>query len=99
MDMGKLVPDELITPPLKKRILKDDCKNGFILDGFPRTIPQAESLADSNIAITKVINFKASEETIIKRISGRRTCKKCHAIFHITNIPPKKEGICDKCGG
>ena len=98
MDTGKLVPDELVIGLLKDRILKEDCKNGFILDGFPRTIAQAEALENSDVVIDKVLNFKASEETIISRISGRRTCKKCSAIYHIKNIPPKAEGICDKCG-
>lgn len=99
MDAGKLVPDELVIKLLKERISKDDCRKGFILDGFPRTIAQAESLDDSNIKIDKVLNFKANKETIIQRLSGRRTCKKCNAIYHIENIPPEKEGICDKCGG
>ncbi|MFH1324245.1 MAG: adenylate kinase [Nanoarchaeota archaeon] len=98
MDSGKLVPDELAINLLKERIKKDDCKHGFILDGFPRTIPQAEAL-EGNVEINKVINFKATDETVISRISGRRTCKKCSAIYHIKNIPPKVEGVCDKCGG
>lgn len=99
MGSGKLVPDELVIGLLKDRIAKDDCQNGFILDGFPRTIPQAEALIKSNVQIDKVLNFKASDELVIGRISGRRTCKKCNAIYHIRNIPPKVEGICDKCGG
>jgi adenylate kinase len=99
MDSGKLVPDKLVINLLKERISKDDCKKGFILDGFPRTTAQAESLDNSNVKIDKVLNFKAGEETVIQRLSGRRTCKKCNAIYHITNIPPKKEGKCDKCGG
>ena len=99
MNSGKLVPDNLIINLMKERILEDDCKNGFILDGFPRTIPQAEALKNSDVKIDQVLNFKAKEETIIQRLSGRRTCKNCNAIFHITNIPSKTEGICDKCGG
>ncbi len=99
MDTGKLVPDDLVIDLLKQRIAQDESKDGFILDGFPRTIPQAEALDKSNVKIDKVLNFKATEKTIIERISGRRTCKKCGAIFHIKNIPPKVEGICDKCGG
>jgi adenylate kinase len=98
MDSGKLVPDNMIINPMKERISKDDCKNGFILDGFPRTVPQAKSL-EGEVKIDKVLNFKAKGETIIQRLSGRRNCKACGAIFHITNIPPKTEGICDKCGG
>lgn len=99
MDAGKLVPDDLVINLLKDRISQKDCKNGFILDGFPRTISQAEALDKGNIPIGKVLNFKASERTIISRISGRRTCKKCNAIYHIKNIPPKVKGICDKCQG
>ncbi len=99
MDSGKLVPDELIINLMQERIAKDDCKNGFILDGFPRTIPQAEALGSSDVQIGKVLNFKAKDETIIQRLSGRRTCKNCNAIYHIKNIPPKVEGKCDKCGG
>ena len=99
MDAGKLVPDDLVIDLLKQRISRDDCKNGFVLDGFPRTIPQAEALDKSNVVIGKVLNFKAKENTVIERISGRRTCKKCGAIYHVKNIPPKVEGICDKCGG
>ena len=99
MDSGALVPDELVIDLLKERITKPDCEKGFILDGFPRTIPQAEALDERGIEINKVLNFVAKKETIIQRLSGRRTCKKCGAIFHITNIPPKVEGVCDKCGG
>lgn len=99
MDYGSLVPDELVIKLLKERICKPDCANGFILDGFPRTILQAEALDSSGLEIDKVLNFVANKETIIQRLSGRRTCKKCGAIFHVTNIPPKVEGVCDKCGG
>ncbi|MDP7179659.1 MAG: adenylate kinase [Candidatus Woesearchaeota archaeon] len=95
MDSGQLVPDELIINFLKERIQEDDCKKGFILDGFPRTVPQAEALSE----IDHVIHFLANEETIIQRLSGRRTCRKCRAIFHIKNIPPNVEGVCDKCSG
>jgi adenylate kinase len=99
MESGRLVPDKLVIGLLKDRITEDDCKNGFILDGFPRTIPQAKALEESNVKIDKVMNFIASDRTVIERISGRRTCKKCNAIYHIKNIPPKVEGVCDKCGG
>lgn len=98
MDSGKLVPDNLVINLLKNRISKDDCKKGFILDGFPRTVPQAEALA-KEVKINRVLNFKALDKTIIQRLSGRRTCKSCNAIYHLINIPPKVEGICDKCGG
>ena len=85
------------------RLKEKDCEKGVILDGFPRTVAQAEFLDDliknGKIDNIKVINFKASEETIIKRLSGRRMCEKCDAIYHLQNIPPKKPGICDKCGG
>lgn len=98
MEKGKLVADHLVINLLMNRISEDDCKDGFILDGFPRTIPQAEAL-EKEVKIDKVLNFKALNKTIIQRLSGRRTCKKCNTIFHLTNIPSKIEGICDKCGG
>jgi len=98
MDAGDLVPDELVIELLRQRLAKDDCNNGFILDGFPRKIEQAEKLSDVT-DIDKVVYFKASRETIIARLSGRRTCKNCGRIFHTINIPPKTEGICDSCGG
>jgi len=98
MDKGKLVPDELVSKIIEKRLKKDDCKEDFILDGFPRTIKQAGFLEQRNISFDYALNIKASEEVIIKRLSGRRICKNCNAIYHIENIPPKKEGICDKCG-
>jgi len=96
---GLLIPDNIAIDLIKERLKEDDCKKGLIFDGFPRTIPQAEHLDKTNIKIDKVINFTASEKTIIQRLSGRRICGKCAAIFHIKNIPPKVEGICDKCGG
>jgi adenylate kinase len=99
MDSGKLVPDDLVINLLKERIARPDCKNGFILDGFPRTIPQAEALTMSKVKIDKAIHYIAKRETIIQRLSGRRTCRKCGAIFHIVNIPPKVTGVCDKCHG
>jgi len=95
---GLLVPDDVVIDLIKDRLKEDDCKKGIIFDGFPRTIPQAEHLDEAGIKIHKVINFTASEKTLIGRISGRRICPKCQAIFHVKNIPPKKEGICDKCG-
>lgn len=98
IDKGELVPDEITVGMVKERLSKDDCKNGYILDGFPRTIPQAEALEKID-KIDKVIDFQARDDVIIQRLSGRRTCRKCGAIFHIVNIPPKVEGICDKCGG
>ncbi|MCK5023745.1 MAG: adenylate kinase [Candidatus Aenigmarchaeota archaeon] len=98
MDSGELVPDEVVIEIIKKRINEDDCKNGFILDGFPRTIRQAEEL--SNITKIKVVlNLTAPHEVIIERITGRLTCRGCGAIYHIKNMPPAKEGVCDKCDG
>jgi len=98
MDKGNLIPDELITEILKKRLKKEDCKNGFILDGYPRTIPQAESLKKI-IKMDKVIDYAAKDEIILQRLGGRLTCRSCGAIFHAKNSPPKKNGICDNCGG
>jgi len=95
---GKLVPDEITIGMLKDRIANSDCKKGFLLDGFPRTIAQAEALGKIT-KIDKVLNFSADESTIISRLSARRTCKDCGAIYHLKNVPPKQEGICDKCGG
>ena len=102
MDQGLLVPDELTVRILLDRVAQDDCKNGYVLDGFPRTIPQAEVL-DS--ALTKLgdhidyaINVDVPDENIVKRMSGRRACLTCGATYHIEHVPPKKEGICDVCG-
>jgi adenylate kinase len=98
MNQGKLVPDEVVSEIIEKRLKKDDCKRGFILDGFPRTINQAKFLEERNINFDYVLNLKASEDEIIRRLSGRRICVKCKAIYHIENIKPKIAGICDKCG-
>jgi len=95
---GGLVPDEIVIKLVKERLEKDDCQDGFFLDGFPRTINQAEAL-DKFKKIDRVLNFVASEDEIISRLSGRRTCKKCGSIFHVRNKPPKTDGICDYCGG
>lgn len=102
MDQGKLVPDELTVRILLDRVAKDDCKNGYVLDGFPRTIPQAEVLKDAlakqNDKIDFAIDVDVPDENIVKRMSGRRACVTCGATYHIEHVPPKKEGICDKCG-
>ena len=102
MDNGKLVPDDIIIQMVEGRILEKDCKAGFILDGFPRTIKQAEALKlifdELDIRIDAIFNLEASQETIIERLSGRRTCKNCGAIYHVKNILPKVEDKCDKCG-
>ncbi len=102
MDEGKLVPDELTVRILLDRVAKDDCKNGYVLDGFPRTIPQAEVL-DSELTklgdkIDYAINVDVPDENIVNRMSGRRACVTCGATYHIVHIPPKNPGICDKCG-
>ncbi len=99
MDTGKLVPDELTFDMLKERISKPDCKKGFILDGFPRTLAQAELLEKHKLKIDHVLNFTASQKTILDRLAGRWTCRKCGAIFHEKNIPSKIKGRCDHCGG
>ncbi len=95
---GELVPDEIVIEIVRERISKEDCKNGFILDGFPRTIPQAEAL-EKMTKVDKVINLVVPEEVIIARLSARRVCKNCGAIYNLRTLPPKKDGICDKCGG
>jgi adenylate kinase len=103
VERGELVPDEVVNQIVKKRLSQDDCKKGFILDGYPRTLQQAEALEqilkELSLPLKKVINLVVSEEEIIRRLSGRRICRNCGAIFHIVNMPPKKEGICDYCGG
>jgi adenylate kinase len=103
VEKGELVPDEVVNQIVKKRLSQDDCKKGFILDGYPRTLQQAEALEqilkELSLPLKKVINLVVSEEEIIRRLSGRRICRNCGAIFHIVNMPPKKEGICDYCGG
>ena len=99
MESGALVSDEVVIGILKDRIAQDDCKNGFILDGFPRTVPQAEALEKSGIDIDCALSIEIADEVIIERMSGRRTCKDCSATFHIVSNPPKVEGKCDFCGG
>ncbi|MCR4787621.1 MAG: adenylate kinase [Lachnospiraceae bacterium] len=102
MDKGMLVPDELTVKILLDRVAKDDCKNGYVLDGFPRTIVQADVLKDAlsklGDRIDHAINVDVPDENIIKRMGGRRACLKCGATYHIEHVPPKKEGICDNCG-
>ena len=102
MDAGKLVPDELTVKILLDRGAQEDCKNGYVLDGFPRTIPQAEVL-DQELTklgdhVDHAINVDVPDENIVKRMSGRRACLNCGATYHLEHIPPKQEGICDKCG-
>ena len=102
MDKGLLVPDELTVRLLLDRVVQDDCKNGYVLDGFPRTIPQAEVLDKELTKLGDSVDFAVDvdvpDENIIRRMSGRRACLNCGATYHIVNIPPKKEGICDVCG-
>ncbi len=99
MDAGQLVPDDVVIGIIKDRIVKDDCKDGFILDGFPRTIPQAEALDKMGIIIDKVIDIEVADEKIIKRMSGRRVCEKCGASYHLEYKAPKVDGVCDVCSG
>lgn len=103
MDQGLLVPDELVVDLVVDRIEKDDCQKGFILDGFPRTIPQAEALdlalAAKDMKIDFALDIEVPDENIIDRMSGRRSCKECGAIFHVKYNPPKSEGSCDICSG
>ena len=103
MDQGKLVPDEIVTGIIEERVKARDCDSGFILDGFPRTIPQAEALQPILTKVGKkidhVINIEVDPEELVRRLTGRRTCKNCGAMFHLLFQPPKKEGICDRCRG
>jgi len=103
MNKGELVPDDLVIEIATDRLLRDDCKKGFLLDGFPRTVYQAEKLDEFMHAhggkIDHVINLEVEDDLLIFRLTGRRVCKQCGASFHVVNIPPKVEGICDRCGG
>lgn len=103
MSRGELVPDSLIMGIMGERLLEDDCQSGFLLDGFPRTIPQAEALkellAKLNIELDGAVNLNVPRETILDRLTTRRTCEDCSAIYNVKSNPPKVEGVCDKCGG
>ncbi|HGE72917.1 TPA: adenylate kinase [Candidatus Poribacteria bacterium] len=103
MDKGLLVPDEVVIGIIKDRFNQDDVKSGFVLDGFPRTVPQAESLdsitKEMNMPIDAVVNIKTSPDVVVERLSGRRTCKECQTVYHIVYSPPKVDGKCDRCGG
>ena len=99
MDAGKLVPDEVIIGIIQERLAQPDCAGGFILDGVPRTIAQAEALERHGINFDAVLSLEISDDVIAARLTGRRTCHACGATYHIHNAPPKREGVCDKCGG
>ena len=99
IDAGNLVPDDVVIGIIKERLADEDCNNGFILDGFPRTIPQAEALDNMGIIIDKVVDIDVPDENIVNRMSGRRVCKACGSSYHIENKKPKVEGVCDNCGG
>jgi adenylate kinase len=99
MESGALVPDEVVIGIVKERLALDDCKDGFILDGFPRTIPQAEALDNMGVNIDRVVDLEVKDDVIIKRMSGRRVCEKCGKTYHTENNPSKIEGVCDACTG
>lgn len=103
MDQGRLVPDEVVVGIVRDRLKAPDCTGGFILDGFPRTVPQAEALGTTlkamNRGIDHVISIEVDNAELLKRLGGRRTCRNCGAMYHLVFDPPKKEGVCDKCGG
>jgi adenylate kinase len=102
MDRGALVPDAVVIGLIQERTQKEDSKSGFILDGFPRTIPQAEALdkmlQQQGREVSRAVLFKIPDAKLVKRLSGRRTCSKCGAMFHVDTLPSKREGICDQCG-
>ncbi len=103
MDRGALVPDQVIIGIIRERLQKPDCKRGYILDGFPRTVVQAEALRETlagmDSSLDYVLSIEVMEEELIQRLSGRRTCKSCGEVYHIIYGPPKRDGVCDKCGG
>lgn len=99
MDAGQLVPDEVIVGIVKERVAQDDCKKGFILDGMPRTIPQAEALVAQDVKIDRVVSLEIEDAVIEARMTGRRVCAKCGASYHVEANPSKTEGVCDACGG
>lgn len=103
MDAGELVPDDVVVAMVRERIQKPDCAAGFLLDGFPRTIVQAEKLEETlraaGLTIDLVLNLNCAAATVLKRLTGRRVCKSCGAIYHVLNMPPKRDGVCDACNG
>ena len=98
IDAGALVPDDVVIGIIKERLAKDDCANGFILDGFPRTVPQAEALDRMGVKIDVVLSLEVADEAIVERMSGRRVCDKCGASYHTKHLPAKDGAHCDKCG-
>ena len=98
IDAGNLVPDDVVIGIIKERLAEDDCQNGYILDGFPRTIPQAEALDNLGFAIDAALSIEVADEEIVKRMSGRRVCEKCGASYHTEYKKPEKEGVCNLCG-
>ncbi len=98
MDAGKLVPDEVVISIIAERLKAEDCAGGFLLDGFPRTIPQAEALDKMGVKLDKVVSIEVPDEAIVKRMAGRRSCPKCGMTYHIESKKPLKDGICNKCG-
>ncbi len=99
IDSGRLVPDDVVIGIINERLAEQDCSDGFILDGFPRTIPQAEALDDMGIIIDAALSIEVSDREIVKRMSGRRVCEKCGASYHIEFKKPENEGVCNACGG
>ena len=99
VEAGKLVPDEVIIDIVRERLAMDDCQNGYILDGFPRTVPQAEALDSMQVTIDKVIDIEVADEKIVERMSGRRVCPQCGASYHLIYKKPVKDGICNSCAG
>ncbi len=99
VEAGKLVPDDVIIGIIRERLEEADCENGYILDGVPRTIPQAEAMEELGIAVDRALSIEVADEVIVERMSGRRTCKNCSSTFHVVSNPPKQEGVCDFCGG
>lgn len=103
MDAGKLVPDSVVIGMVREKLAEPSCQQGFVLDGFPRTVPQAEELSamlkGKGLQLDRVVNFRVSREDVVKRLSGRRSCPTCQSVFHVEFAPPKQDGLCDRCGG
>ena len=98
-ESGRLVPDDVIIGIIRERLSQDDCRNGYILDGVPRTLAQAKSMEDAGLTVDAAVSIEVSDEEIMQRMAGRRVCQKCGSSYHVVSTPPRKEGICDVCGG